>query len=317
MPGLQLPYQPMRAVLYSPDELLSGFDPHRPESFADTRDFQIYSHFVREGGAEPGNYFMGLMQSLHDNAVTNALRDLLHGKQCVAIMGGHKLLRTDPLYETIAALSRGFTRHGFLVASGGGPGAMEASHLGAALANAPDGALAEAIARLAAQPTLPATMKSMVSSQGTVDPGVVAAAHAWYRPAIDVWRSITSPGASLAVPTWHYGHEPTSPFATHVAKYFQNSIREDGLLAIATQGIVYAPGKAGTIQEIFQDAGQNYYRTFKHFSPMVLLGVEYWTRTHPVDALLRSLFTPEDYERYVLVTDSIDEARAFIEVFAP
>ncbi|HJX28297.1 MAG TPA: hypothetical protein VJ885_10310, partial [Thermoanaerobaculia bacterium] len=149
MPGLQLPYQPMRAVLYSPDELLSGFDPHRPESFADTRDFQIYSHFVREGGAEPANYFMGMMQSLHDHAVTNALRDLLHGRRCVAIMGGHKLPRDHSMYQKIAALSRGFTRHGFLVASGGGPGAMEASHLGAALANAPDEALAAALARLA------------------------------------------------------------------------------------------------------------------------------------------------------------------------
>jgi predicted Rossmann-fold nucleotide-binding protein len=317
MPGLQLPYQPMRAVLYSPDELLSGFDPRRPESFVETCDFQIYSHFVREGGAEPGNYFSGMMQALHDNSVTHSLRDLLRGRQCVAIMGGHKLPRDHPMYATIAALSRGFTRHGFLVASGGGPGAMEASHLGAALANVADGALAEAVARLSGQPILPGTMKDMVSHQGSVDLASVTAAHAWYRPAIEVWRSITSPGTSLAVPTWHYGHEPTSPFATHVAKYFQNSIREDGLLAIATQGIVYAPGKAGTIQEIFQDATQNYYRTFKHFSPMVLLGIEYWTRTHPVVALLRSLFTPEDYERYVLVTDSIDEARAFIEVFAP
>ena len=38
---------------------------------------------------------------------------------------------------------------------------------------------------------------------------------------------------SLGVPTWFYGHEPTNLFATHVAKYFANSIREDGLLAIA------------------------------------------------------------------------------------
>lgn len=317
MPGLQLPYQPMRAVLYSPDELLSGFDPHRPESFADTRDFQIYSHFVREGGAEPDNYFMGMMQSMHDNSVTHALRDLLRGRQCVAIMGGHKLPRDTPLYEKIATLSRAFTRHGFLVASGGGPGAMEASHLGAALANAPDEALAAALARLAEKASLPDTVKDIVSRQGDVDLSDVADAHAWYRPAIEVWRGISSPGTSLAVPTWHYGHEPTSPFATHIAKYFQNSIREDGLLAIATQGIVYAPGRAGTIQEVFQDAAQNYYRTFKHFSPMVLLGVKDWTETFPVDAVLRSLFAPEDYERYVLVTDSIDEARAFIEAFAP
>ena len=30
----------------------------------------------------------------------------------------------------------------------------------------------------------------------------------------------------LGIPTWLYGHEPTTPFARVIAKYFQNSIRE-------------------------------------------------------------------------------------------
>ena len=64
--------------------------------------------------------------------------------------------------------------------------------------------------------------------------------------------------------------EPISQFASHIAKYFSNSIREDGLLAVATAGIVFAPGGAGTMQEIFQDAAQNAYKVFGR-SPMVFL----------------------------------------------
>ncbi len=317
MPGFQLPYQPLRTSLYTPDELLSGFDPLQPESFEQTRDFQIYRSYVAEGGAATDNFLASMMQSLHDNSITQALRVLLAGKRCVAIMGGHKLRRDEPLYEQVALLSRAFTRNGQLVASGGGPGAMEASHLGAALASSPDEALLAAIARLSEQPSLPGILKDMVADDATAHPAAIAAAHGWYRPAIEIWKSLTSPGASLAVPTWHYGHEPTSPFATHIAKYFQNSIREDGLLAIATQGIVFAPGKAGTIQEIFQDATQNYYRTFKIFSPMVLLDVHYWTVVHPVEPLMRSLFAPSDFERFIRMTDSLEEARQFIEAFVP
>ena len=49
-------------------------------------------------------------------------------------------------------------------------------------------------------------------------------------------------------------------FATDIAKYFENSLREEGLLALALAGVVFARGNAGTVQEIFQDACQNYYR---------------------------------------------------------
>lgn len=78
---------------------------------------------------------------------------------------------------------------------------------------------------------------------------------------IDTARSITArqpAGApSLAVATWRYDEEPISQFATDIAKLFQNSVREDGLLSIADAGVVYFEGGFGTLREIFQDLAQN------------------------------------------------------------
>jgi predicted Rossmann-fold nucleotide-binding protein len=109
---------------------------------------------------------------------------------------------------------------------------------------------------------------------------------------------------SLGIPTWLYGHEPPNPFATHIAKYFANSVREDGLLTIARGGVIYSPGSAGTIQEIFQDACQNHYNTVGVISPMIFLNQEYWTRNRPVYPLLEHLARGHDYARYLLLTDS-------------
>ena len=66
-------------------------------------------------------------------------------------------------------------------------------------------------------------------------------------------------GESLGIPTWHYGHEPTNLFATAIAKYFRNAAREAILLEVCDAGIVFLPGAAGTVQEVFQDACENYY----------------------------------------------------------
>ena len=74
---------------------------------------------------------------------------------------------------------------------------------------------------------------------------------------------------SVGIPTWLYGHEPATPLATRITKYFDNSIREDGILTLAKGGIIYTPGSAGTLQEIFQDAVQNHYLSFGYASPMV------------------------------------------------
>ena len=316
MAGFNLPYQPIRQQLYTSDELFRGFEPGKPESWEQTLDFAIYRHFVIEGCGAPTNPYTGMMQALHDNAITQSTAAFTAGRQVTAIMGDHKMSRDAAAYRDVAILARRLTRSGILICTGGGPGAMEASHLGASLAKGTDSDLDNALAQLKTQLVVPG-LKDIVSSKGTVDSDLVDKAHAWFKPAYQIAASISSPGESLAIPTWHYGHEPTTPFATHIAKYFQNSIREDGLLALAKQGIIYSEGKAGTIQEIFQDSTQNYYRTFDYFSPMVLLGTQYWTTTYPVVGVLKKLFTSADFGKYVLVTDDVEEAGRFIEEFSP
>src|SRR4030095_15813897 len=103
--------------------------------------------------------------------------------------------------------------------------------------------------------------------------------------------------------------EPSSPFATHIAKYFQNSLREDGLVTICGDGVIYTEGKAGTLQEIFQDTPQNYYRSIlKRSIPRFFRGRKLGEEALPVLPLLKSLFqgvnSSASFENCVLVTDS-------------
>jgi len=109
---------------------------------------------------------------------------------------------------------------------------------------------------------------------------------------------------SLGIPTWLFGHEPPTAFATCIAKYFANSVREEGLLAIAKAGVVFTPGSAGTIQEIFQDATQNHYRSYGEPSPMVVFGVDYWIHDKPVYPLLTQLAEGQDYAELNSITES-------------
>lgn len=303
---LPLLFQPLRDRLYSVDELLAGFVASRPQSYAETVDFKIYLQYVTAGRYAPTDYFTAMMEAVHDNAIREATQDYLKAmsaKAAVAFMGGHDLPRTSPVYSQVAWLARDLARGGFLPISGGGPGAMEATHLGALHQNAGPRALSRALAELAEFPTLPAKLEEVVAPDGKINRRMVSQAHAWLLPACRIRQRIRNPGASLAIPTWLYGHEPTTPLATQIAKYFQNSIREDRLLAVATHGIIYVEGRAGTLQEIFQDAAQNYYRIQGEFSPMIFFGLRQWTQTLPVVPLLKTLFTAEDFERYVCVTD--------------
>jgi predicted Rossmann-fold nucleotide-binding protein len=314
MPKIPFQFHAIRENLYSPEELVAGFDPARPMSYAETRDFRIYEQYVRTGRAAPDDYFMAMMQSLHDNSITLATHDYLASSsaKAVGIMGGHDLDRDHPVYAKVARLARTLGRRGFTLLSGGGPGAMEATHLGALLQHAGDADLDAALADLAARPKLPENLKNVIDQEGRLDETLVEAAHAWMLPAYRILDRVREPGASVAIPTWLYGHEPTSPLATHIAKYFQNSIREDGLLAVASHGVIYAEGRAGTLQEIFQDANQNFYRLFGNFSPMTFYGVDYWTNRIPAVPVLQALFHPEDFAKYVLVTDDPEEIVDFV-----
>ena len=67
-------------------------------------------------------------------------------------------------------------------------------------------------------------------------------------------------------------------FCNGIAKYFSNALREDGLLARSTAGLVVLEGAAGTVQEIFQAATPLYYsREGAALPVVVLVGREHWT----------------------------------------
>ena len=121
---------------------------------------------------------------------------------------------------------------------------------------------------------------------------------------------------SLGIPTWLYGHEPSTPFATHIAKFFENSIREDSILTLAFGGIVYTPGSAGTLQEIFQDAVQNHYLTFGFASPMIFMGRQFWSEEMPVYPFMQQMMASGRYKNLLLsITDSLDEVVHTLRTF--
>ena len=230
---------------------------------------------------------------LHDQAIDNALGAWVAGvgRGLVGVMGGHAADRGTPGYDEAARLGALLGR-GHVVATGGGPGAMEAANLGCRMATAPPEALAEALRRLAAVP----------SFRPSIDD--------WVAAARDALALVADPSPSLGVPTWHYGHEPPNLFATAIAKYFRNALREAILLMVCDAGIVFLPGAGGTVQEIFQDACENYYASEDAVAPMVLVGRRYWTEELPAWPLLRALSRGRAMEQHVHLVDTVEEAAA-------
>jgi hypothetical protein len=135
--------------------------------------------------------------------------------------------------------------------------------------------------------------------------------------AAEVAERLGPGGPSLAIPTWFYPGEPVGQFALHVAKYFANSIREDGLLSIAVSGVVFAPGRAGTVQELFQDAAQNAYG-IRGRSPMVLFGAEHYDADPSIYAVLREQARRfGGYEHLVTLADDPEAVVAFLDEHRP
>ena len=101
-------------------------------------------------------------------------------------------------------------------------------------------------------------------------------------------------------------------FATGIAKYFRNATREAILLEICDAGIVFLPGAGGTVQEVFQDACENFYADESSVAGMVLVGRTYWTETLPAWPLLRELARGRPMEHRVHLVDTVDDAAALL-----
>ncbi|MFA6305393.1 MAG: hypothetical protein WC651_01525 [Candidatus Gracilibacteria bacterium] len=283
-----LPYDPYRKNLYTWNELMDGYDTKDDHSL----DLKIYDHFLSFKNS--GDINEALAERIHDHAVDDALYDIVEfdengmtKKKCVGVMGGHSVLRTDPSYEKVAMVSKILTEKGYLILSGGGPGIMEAANLGAYLAGKTEVQLKEAIEILKLAPSF--------KDEKFVDQSK------------KIMEMYPTGAENIAIPTWFYGHEPSNLFATGIAKYFSNAIREDVLLAVALHGIIYGPGSAGTVQEIFTDAAQDHYISFGWVSPMIFFGKKFWSEDSQVYQLVQHLSEGFKYHDMLGISDDVDE----------
>lgn len=283
MPTLaDVPVDPYRSRLYTADELYDA------ESYADTSDARAYAWSQERGGQDDL-----LARALHDHAIDDALAAWVADRRLVGVMGGHAALRGDRPYWDAARLGHDLGVH-LTVATGGGPGAMEAANLGARLgSHGPE--------------TLHEAMNDLEST-----PGFRPSIDAWLARAREVLAHASDHTETLGIPTWHYGHEPSNIFATAIAKYLGNPTREAILLEICDAGIVFLPGAAGTVQEVFQDACENYYADESSVAPMVLVGREYWTETLPAWPLLQALARGRAMEEHVHLVDTVEEAAELV-----
>lgn len=290
-PKMRMLYRAFTNCLYTGETLYEGYDPDDEQSFDTCYDTRVYQDYIHKG-KHSDDIRETLARTIHDHSMSDAMYGMLNKldeKQIVAVMGGHALLRTDQAYRKVALISKALTEKGKLMVSGGGPGAMEATHFGAWMAGRRQEEFDDALETICQAPSFRDAGWLSLSFK----------VRAKYPQ--KVFRSI-------GIPTWFYGHEPATPFATDIAKYFDNSIREDGLLTIAKGGVIYSPGSAGTLQEIFQDAAQNHYETFGYASPMIFLGRDYYTKDMPVYPLLETLLSRGKYKSLLLsITDDMDE----------
>ena len=277
------PVDVYRGRLYTADELYD--DP----SYARSLDGRAYSWFQYAHGRDDA-----LAIALHDHAIDDALAEWAGSRHMVGVMGAHAAERGTPAYAESARLGHLLGQDN-VVATGGGPGSMEAANLGASLSARPVEALDEALT----------TLTEVPSFRPSVD--------AWVRTAFSARDLHADPAESLGIPTWHYGHEPPNVFATAIAKYFGNPAREAILLEVCDAGIVFLAGAGGTVQEIFQDACENYYADESSVAPMVLVGKQYWTETLPAWPLLQSLARGRVMEDHVHLVDSTEEAAAVVD----
>lgn len=320
-----LPFHVRPAGLYGVDDLYDRFDPARPDSWRDTYDHEAYAWFIDPGTGRPRALTIGeaLAARIHDAVIEHAIDAFVQASpdKVVGFMGGHDYPRDDPAFREVAILARALRRRGLQIVTGGGPGLMEAANFGAFLAPFADQRLDEAFDRL---------------RRAEFD---VAAPARWLQTACEVradlldgnWRAPAPEGSrNLGIPTWHYGKEPPNLFATAIGKYFYNSVREDGLIGVASGGVVFAPGASGTVQEIFQNANNNAYPPMgARPTPMIFFGRDFWDPApggapprpgltpaalpKPAVPLVRALADEFGFQAEVLVTDDVNEVIAFLE----
>lgn len=256
----KIPFDVYRSLLYTYNELYDVYQLGKPESLKDCLDTRIYKHAYKHGLMPLAYGKESIARQLHDfGIVTRTVSNIDRYPELnvIGIMGGHEMLRNSEDYKNCAYLSKKLAEKGYLILTGGGPGAMEAAHLGVYMSHQDIKLLDDALDILAAAPHY------------TNDN--------WLDLAFEITKKYkhTDKAKSIAIPTWFYGHEPPAIFPTYISKLFDNAIREHLLLIESLGGTIIFPGSAGTIQEVFQKNTLNHYGTLGYPSPMIFYNKKY------------------------------------------
>jgi predicted Rossmann-fold nucleotide-binding protein len=329
LPGLPARLRAFATSPYTVGDLYAGLH-EDGAGWERTPDFQGFQFFmdIEKKVPKPLSFVESAAARLHDTAQERALSDLLRERDVVAIMGGHDFKRcltdeevaagTPDVYWDCVAIAKALTEAEFLVVTGGGPGLMEAGNFGALLAGATPETMARVRELLTNHPFNSQEWRSTAIAARKLILG-------------GSWTEQPPPAqVSVGIPTWFYGHEPPNFFASHHSKMFFNSLREDGLVTLANKGIIFFEGNAGTVQEVFQDIAQNYYRQPRESAtPMVFFNTDgYWDRPcaelmaptgmsrdrrKPLLPLVKQLAAEKRFTDAVLVTISPVDAVEFLK----
>ncbi len=271
-------FDPERSTLYTRDDLWTGYSSVPKDN--DSRDWKIYDKYFDDTKKYAPPLDELRLQRRHDAGMEYAINEFFKvdvngiptNKRVVSIMGSHSRTRSDPWYKNVARLAYALSKADYFVVSGGGPGFMEAAHLGAYMArNYSSEDLETALDML--------DMSATNEKPQRCDPNKKQYEMCdFWSNALEVTRRFKNGGESLGIPTWFYGHEGANAFSLHVAKFFSNALREEKLSSLGSHGVIFAPGGPGTAQEVFMDAAQNAYHSYNSMSPMV-----FFNDPNPVD----------------------------------
>lgn len=285
-----IPFKIFRTNLYTPQELLDGYFKNPPVLSLDDKIYEWFFNYKKLGMNE--NMFSIFAMNTHDACIDDALIQMINdiGKEkMIGVMGGHSNKRNSIEYRTLVLTCRELTKAGYVCMSGGSSGMMEAVHLGALLSMYPIEAVDDAISILNKEINFNDLFK-------------------YYAPAIEVLKKYPHPKdkiLSIAIPTWVY-YEPTCVFASYIASYFSNPIREYNLLNYSFGGCLVSPGSAGTLAETFINHANQHYRSLGYIAPFVFLNKNWWNEKIPVFPLIYNLAN-EKYKSRLFIVDTPQE----------
>lgn len=298
---IPFPFDSSRKTLYKVHELWTGYDPDMSKN--SSLDAKIFRYFKNMSKYSPRLEELRAQRS-HDAGIEDAIDELLAiddrsfptGKRRpVMILGSHSKYRRDLWFTRVAHLAYDLVQAGFFIATGGGPGLMEAGNLGAYMANYTKAELDDAldILRTSQQPP-PGDKRKQYEMPD------------YWEVAMKVATKYPDGGESLGVPTWFYGHEGANRFVSHIAKFLSNGLRESKMTSIGVFGSIFAPGGPGTAQEVFTDAAENSYHSFQWLSPMVFFNEPDDENTTKMLDILRKQTSPDylSQEMYLRTTDT-------------